>query len=147
MVIVRSAAVLTTAVVLAAGCSTSASDQEPDAVASEPVEAATTAADDDSAGDGEDAAAASGDFSMPISDAFTITGGGVVVTGQVASGAVAVGDGLCVVTGAGTVSVTVLGLEQGANEAETAAAGDIIGAELDGVTLEQVEGGGELTAC
>ncbi len=147
MAIVRRATVLAILTALAAGCSTPGADEGPDAAASEPVAEATTAADDNGDEEGDDTTAASGEFSMPITDAFEIAGGGVVVTGQVVSGTVRVGDGLCVVTGSGSTAVTVTGLEMSRDLIEEASAGDAIGAQLEGVEVADVEAGGELTAC
>jgi len=56
--------------------------------------------------------AVEGEFSMGIMDVFSITGRGVVMTGQVASGSIVVGDQVCIpLTNGETAARTVDGIE------------------------------------
>jgi selenocysteine-specific elongation factor len=81
------------------------------------------------------AAPASGLFRMPIDRAFTLPGIGLVVTGTVASGAVAVGDRLTISPRG--IAVRVRGLHSQSRPAETVVAGErcavnIVGSFSDG---------------
>lgn len=67
-------------------------------------------------------------FSMQIMDAFSITGRGTVLTGQVASGAVVVGDPVCVpLQNGGTAALNVDGIEMFRKVLERAEKGQMVG--------------------
>jgi translation elongation factor EF-Tu-like GTPase len=75
------------------------------------------------------AASASGQFRMTIEDVFTITGRGTVVTGEVQSGAISVGDPI-EVSGPplpAPIPVTVAGIEAMRQRLKHAEAGAMIG--------------------
>lgn len=68
------------------------------------------------------------DFSMKIMDAFAITGRGTVLTGQVASGSLEVGDTVCVPMQNGeTAAQTVDGIEMFRKLLERAEKGQMVG--------------------
>ena len=90
------------------------------------------------------AAAADGPFEMPIADVFTITGKGVVVTGQVKHGAISVGDSVCI---AGGSPVTVAGIEMSRKELDTLAVGDIGGLLLQDVAKDDISKGDVIRSC
>lgn len=73
-------------------------------------------------------AGADDDFSMKIMDAFAITGRGTVLTGQVASGSLEVGDTVCVPMQNGeTAAQTVDGIEMFRKLLERAEKGQMVG--------------------
>ena len=87
------------------------------------------------------------DFSMTIMDVFTITGKGVVLTGQVETGTVEVGDWVCVpMLNGGSAGRQVTGLEMFRKVLARAEAGDNVGVLVDGVERKQVAKKAELTA-
>jgi len=68
------------------------------------------------------------EFSMKIMDAFAITGRGTVLTGQVASGSLEVGDTVCVPLQDGqTAAHTVDGIEMFRKLLERAEKGQMVG--------------------
>ena len=81
---------------------------------------------------------------MPIADVFTIAGRGVVVVGQVASGACRSGAA-AVIVGADGASVvcetTIVGIEAFRKRVDVARQGDMVGLMLRGVSREQVHAG------
>lgn len=75
-----------------------------------------------------DRAGADDGFSMKIMDAFAITGRGTVLTGQVASGSLAVGDTVCVpLQDGGIAARTVDGIEMFRKLLERAEKGQMVG--------------------
>ena len=90
------------------------------------------------------AGSATGEFRLPIADVFTIAGRGVVVVGQVASGACRSGDA-AVIVGADGASVvcetTIVGIEAFRKRVDVARQGDMVGLMLRGVSREQVHAG------
>jgi len=73
-------------------------------------------------------AGADDDFSMLIMDVFTITGSGTVLTGPIRTGAIEVGDAVCVPLKDGsTASVTVDGIEVYRKLLDRAEAGQMVG--------------------
>ena len=96
----------------------------------------------DSAGNDYGAGAAYGDygtFRIVVQDVFTITGRGTVITGQVESGSVTIGDTVTLrrVDGS-TREVTVTGIEMFRKMLDTAAKGDNVGLLLRGVDRNEV---------
>lgn len=92
--------------------------------------------------DGDEAASAP--FRMEVADSFRITDvDEPLVTGQVASGTVTVGDALCL---DGT-PVTVTGIEVLREVRERATVGETVGMLLAGVELDAIEVGMVLAPC
>jgi elongation factor Tu len=92
------------------------------------------------------AAPADDDFSMQVMDAFTVSGQGTVVTGQISTGAVSLGDTVCVPLKNGeTVARPVKGIEMFRKLLERAEAGQTVGLLVD-VDSKQVEKGTTLHA-
>ena len=91
-----------------------------------------------------EAAAAEGPFEMPVADVFTISGKGVVVTGQVKRGAISVGDSVCI---AGGSPVTVAGIEMHRKELDTLAAGDRGGLLLNDISKDDISKGDVIRSC
>lgn len=90
------------------------------------------------------AGSATGEFRLPIADVFTIAGRGVVVVGQVASGACRSGAAAVVVgaDGASVVCETkIVGIEAFRKRVDVARQGDMVGLMLCGVSREQVHAG------
>ena len=81
-------------------------------------------------------------FEMPVADVFSITGRGLVVTGQVLSGTIHQGDQVVVasLTG-GSRSTVVDGVEQLRQVTETATEGDDVGLLLRGLGRDDVSVG------
>ena len=95
------------------------------------------------------AAGATGEFRLPIADVFTIAGRGVVVVGQVASGACRSGAAAVVVgvDGASVVcETTIVGIEAFRKRVDVARQGDMVGLMLRGVSREQVHAG-DIVVC
>jgi len=91
--------------------------------------------------------AAADDFRMPIADAFTITGVGVVLTGRVASGSISRGDWVCVPMQAGRqLGRQVNGLELFRKALETVEAGQDVGVLVADIDFREVEKNADLTA-
>jgi len=68
------------------------------------------------------------EFSMKIMDAFAITGRGTVLTGQVASGSLAVGDTVCVPLQDGEIAArSVAGIEMFRKLLDRAEKGQMVG--------------------
>ena len=80
-----------------------------------------------------------GTFRITVQDVFTITGRGTVITGQVESGSVTIGDTVTLrrVDGS-TREVTVTGIEMFRKMLDTAAQGDNVGLLLRGVDRNEV---------
>jgi elongation factor Tu len=75
---------------------------------------------------------ASDDFAMQIMDVFTISGRGAVMTGQVSSGSISVGDTVCVPLKNGeTVARPVTGIEMFRKLLERAEKGQLVGLLVD----------------
>jgi len=91
-----------------------------------------------------EAAAADGPFEMLVADVFNISGKGVVVTGQVKTGAISVGDSVCI---AGGPPVTVAGIEMFREELDTLAAGDRGGLLLQDVAKDDIAKGAVIRSC
>lgn len=89
-------------------------------------------------------AVSSGSFDMLVMDVFTISGKGVVVTGPVKSGAVAVGDTVCVSGGA---PMTVDGIELRRETPDTLKEGDLGGLLIAGLLKDDVEKGSFVKSC
>jgi len=89
----------------------------------------------------------SGPFSMQVADVFSIKRRGTVVTGQVASGVIRVGDPLVIERAAGPqVATSCAGLEMFRKTLDHAAKGDNVGIMLQGVEHDQVSQGDWLRA-
>lgn len=90
------------------------------------------------------AGSATGEFRLPIADVFTIAGRGVVVVGQVASGACRSGAA-AIIVGADGASVvgetTIVGIEAFRKRVDVARQDDMVGLMLRGVSREQVHAG------
>ena len=128
--IVRTTLALLAGVMLS-GC---AAEAPPAAVDSASTPAAAAAAD-----------AESGEFRMTVSDVFTIVGRGVVVTGTIAQGKVAVGDSVCLTSAAGaTRAVTVNGIELFRKVVDSAGAGEQVGLSIAGVEQADVTRGDQM---
>ena len=85
------------------------------------------------------------DFAMPIADVFSISGKGVVITGQVRSGSVSVGDAVCLSSGIGPL--TVDGIEVFRKVVDSATAGMNVGLLLSGLAKGDAEPGAMVTTC
>lgn len=94
--------------------------------------------------DVDEAAAAAGPFEMPVADVFTVTGKGVVVTGQVKNGAISVGDSVCI---AGGSPVTVAGIEMSREVLDTLAAGNMGGLLLTDISKDDISKGDVIRSC
>ena len=80
------------------------------------------------------------EFSMPIMDAFRITGRGTVLTGKVASGTLTVGDTVCVPIKSGEVHTrTVDGIESFRKLLDKAEAGKNVGVLVTEVDAKEVK--------
>ncbi|WP_436492186.1 EF-Tu/IF-2/RF-3 family GTPase [Actinokineospora sp. HUAS TT18] len=87
-----------------------------------------------------------GQFELTIEDVFTITGRGTVVTGQVATGLVRVGDQVRLSrAGQPVATIRIAGVEMFRKKTAEARAGDHVGLLLDGVERDQVHGGDVLS--
>ena len=85
-----------------------------------------------------------GSFEMLIMDVFTISGKGVVVTGQVKSGAASVGDTVCVSGGA---PMAVDGIELRRETPDTLKEGDLGGLLFADLLKGDVEKGSFVKSC
>ena len=86
-------------------------------------------------------------FRMTVNDVFSIKSRGTVVTGQIESGTIKVGDELEIVRGSGSrQKVVVAGLEIFRKQQPEAAAGDNVGVLLKNVGKADVAHGDVLTA-
>ncbi len=92
-------------------------------------------------------AAGDGDFSMPVQNAFVITGRGTVVMGRIESGAVSAGDTVCVpVLDGGLQPFTVTSIERYRKLIERAETGDMVGLQLaEELASKRVEKGERVT--
>ena len=88
----------------------------------------------------------SGPFSMQVVDVFSIKGRGTVVTGQVASGVIRVGDPLMIEGAVQPVPTSCTGLEMFRKKLDHATKGDNVGIMLDGIEHDQVSQGDWLRA-
>ena len=80
------------------------------------------------------------EFSMQIMDSFKIEGAGTVLTGQVSSGKLTVGDTVCVPLKSGKkVARTVDGIERFNKLLEIAETGDTVGVLVADVDHKEVE--------
>jgi elongation factor Tu len=85
-------------------------------------------------------------FHMTVRDAFTVTGRGVVVTGVVEGGPVAVGDVICLRPADGEPrELTVTAIERFREVLEVAEPGAAVGLLFEGIEDEDVEAGDRLT--
>jgi len=85
-------------------------------------------------------ARADSDFSMKIMDAFAITGRGTVLTGQVATGSLEVGDPVCIPLNNGEIAARgVEGIEKFGKVLDRAEKGQIVGllVEVDKKLVEK----------
>lgn len=89
-------------------------------------------------------ASSSGSFEMLIMDIFSISGKGVVVTGQVKSGAITVGDTACV---SGGPPLTVTGIEMLRETPDTLTEGDMGGLLFADLSKDDVEKGSFVRSC
>lgn len=81
----------------------------------------------------------SGKFQMVIEEIFFITGRGIVVTGNIASGSVCLND---IVTIKETgIQTKVVGIEQFRKQCDMAQAGDNVGILLDGISKDCLQSG------
>lgn len=83
-----------------------------------------------------------GDFLMFVEDVFTITGRGTVVTGNISSGEVHVGDTLFINE---NITTTVTGIEQFRKQMQSAVAGDNVGLLLKDISRDDIKRGDTLT--
>jgi hypothetical protein len=87
---------------------------------------------------------ASADFYMPVMDVFSISTGGIVLTGTVKSGQVSVGNSICLVSATtGKHRINVDGIEMRGTPT-TASKGDMGGLRVSGINKSQVKKGDEL---
>lgn len=85
-------------------------------------------------------------FCIEVQDVFTITGRGTVITGQVASGSVRVGDTVTLLRTDGTCrEVVIAGIEMFRKLLDIAQAGDNVGLLLRGLTKNDISRGDILT--
>ena len=84
-------------------------------------------------------------FRMTIQDVFAIRGRGTVVTGQIESGTLQVGDVIKIETQVDTIETVVTGIEMFRRTIDQAGAGENVGVFLRGVTKDDVQRGDELT--
>ena len=84
-------------------------------------------------------------FRMTITDVFTIKGSGALVTGQVESGLVIVGDEIFIMSPSGTKNVVVAGLEASHKKIPLAETGDNISVLLKGVEVGVLQRGDVLS--
>lgn len=117
-------------IALLSACAGCAESGEPEAAALETL--AATA---------EPQASPQGPFQMTAEDAFRIASGGVVVTGQIASGVVRTGDRVCLSNGQ---VVEVLGIEVFKRLLDAAQAGDRVGLLLSDISVNDVSSGDQL---
>lgn len=88
-----------------------------------------------------------GDFRMAVLDVFSITGRGVVVTGIVEGGPVAVADVVCLRPSDGEArELTVEGIEMSRRVLDAAEPGMAVGLLFEGVERTDVREGDVLTA-
>jgi len=92
----------------------------------------------------DEAAAAEGPFEMPVADVFTISGKGVVITGQVKKGVISVGDSVCI---AGGSPVTVTGIEMHRKSLESISTGDMGGLLLQDISKDDISKGDIVRSC
>ena len=86
-----------------------------------------------------------GDFSFVVEDVFSITGRGTVVTGQISSGSVRIGDRVVLErTNGTTTTVEVSGLEMFRKLLNEAVAGQNVGILLKGVSRNDIGQGDKL---
>ncbi|GAA1578647.1 EF-Tu/IF-2/RF-3 family GTPase [Kribbella karoonensis] len=87
-----------------------------------------------------------GSFGLTVEDVFSITGRGTVVTGQVRTGTVSVGDQVMLSrAGQPLLQVEVTGVEMFRKIVQTAKAGDNVGLLLRGIKRDQVARGDVLS--
>jgi translation elongation factor EF-Tu-like GTPase len=92
------------------------------------------------------ATAADPSFRLVVEDVFTITGRGTVITGNVASGTIAVGNRVSIANaGVATISSTVTGIEMFRKQVTSAGAGENIGLLLEGVRRDDITRGAVIT--
>jgi elongation factor Tu len=89
---------------------------------------------------------ADSDFCLPVMDVFMISGKGLVVTGQVASGSVTRDDVVCLVSAAdgSEREITVSGIEQFRKLVDSATEGEFVGLLLAEVQKGEVAKGDEI---
>jgi elongation factor Tu len=80
-------------------------------------------------------------FRMTIADVFFIRGRGTVVTGQVESGTLNVGDEIYLRRSNASQKVTITGIEMFRKLLDQAKAGDNVGVLLRDITKQEVEKG------
>lgn len=91
---------------------------------------------------GETVCGAAGAFRITVQDVFTITGRGTVITGQVESGSVAVGDTVTLRRADGSArDVAITGIEMFRKMLDVAKRGDNVGLLLRGVGRDEVARG------
>jgi len=78
---------------------------------------------------------------MQVADVFSIKGRGTVVTGQVASGVIRVGDPLVIEGAHQPVATTCVGVEMFRKILDHASTGDNVGLLLEGVDKSHVVSG------
>lgn len=97
---------------------------------------------------GPAAAAATGDFSLPVEDVFQITGRGLVVTGRIQSGQVRVGQQVTILRAGNPIATaTVDGIEQFRKTTNQAGAGENVGLLFRQLTKDQLSSGDLITAA
>ena len=87
------------------------------------------------------------DFQMTVADVFAITGRGVVVTGVVEGGPIAVDDVVCHRPEEGQPrELTVAGIERFRQVLDRAEPGDAVGLLFEGIERDDITRGDRLTA-
>jgi len=85
---------------------------------------------------------------MTVMDVFTISGGGVVISGRVNAGSVSIGETVCLSSAnSGSRELHVDGIELFRKLVNTAKAGDITGLLVSGVNKGDVSAGDKLANC
>jgi hypothetical protein len=85
------------------------------------------------------------DFRMSVMDVFSISGGGLVISGRVAAGSVSVGDTVCLFSAnVGDRELRVDGIEIFQKLVDTAKVGEIAGLLVSGVEEHDVSSGDKL---
>jgi elongation factor Tu len=85
-------------------------------------------------------------FRMTVADSFKITGQGIVLTGVVAEGRVAVGDTVCLNSQSGEQrELKVAGLEQFRKLVDSVSSGENVGILFKELNKDHVQRGDELT--
>ncbi len=121
-----------------AACGSESATESEEAVARDAERQPTTQ------GGVDESSEADGPFVMTAMDVFKITGRGIVVTGVVKSGAISVGETVCIGGGA---PVSIKGIEMFRKVLERVSAGDNAGLLFEGLSRDDVKKGDEIRSC